>query len=320
VPALPARPGVTTIRSGGPLTPIFFIHDGLGETLLYRGLALRLDPERSIYGVEPLRTSAGTFAHTRIDEMAEEYVARIRTVQPHGPYLLAGLCAGGVIAFEMARQLQDAGETVAFVGILDAADVAAAKRPFYITRTRLARVGKLLNSGSSAALVPALTGRAARAVAWEVHSRVRRARDRQAVRRLQSANAAGSIPAAVPETGGLPFLKLYEVAHRAHRPQGLFAGGDVVLFKASEGSGAIEDVPYQAIYSDYALGWGRRTSEDVAVVAVPGGHGSLLQEPHVGTLARHFQAAIDSAIWGLEPGERQPGPVSSRAVAAVAAE
>ncbi|MET0179779.1 MAG: KR domain-containing protein, partial [Novosphingobium sp.] len=129
VPAADRTPqhDIVTIRAGGSLTPIFFVHDGLGETLLYRGLALRLDPNRPIYGIEPLRTASGSYAHTRISEMAAEYVVRVRAVQPVGPYLLAGLCAGGVIAFEMARQLEDSGEQVAFVGIIDAADVAAAK-------------------------------------------------------------------------------------------------------------------------------------------------------------------------------------------------
>src|SRR5690606_8717809 len=146
-PAIPRE--VVLIRSGGPLTPVFFVHDGLGETLLYRGLALRLEPERAVYGIEPLRTAAGQFAHTAVAEMAANYIERIQSVQPHGPYLLAGLCAGGVIAFEMAQQLRARGESVAFVGIIDAADVEAEKRSFYITRQRLKRARALLGQGAN---------------------------------------------------------------------------------------------------------------------------------------------------------------------------
>jgi acyl transferase domain-containing protein/thioesterase domain-containing protein len=311
---------VVTIRAGGSLTPVFFVHDGLGETLLYRGLALRLDPERAVYGVEPLRTEGGAFAHTRIDEMASNYIERIRRVQPHGPYLLAGLCAGGVIAFEMARQLQDLGEHVAFVGIIDAADVATAKRPFYITRSRLSRVGDLMRRAAGPAMLVALSRRAANAIAWEIGTRIRQARDRRTVRLIKNANEAGLDPAA--DTGAAPaiaFLQLYEVAHRAHRPAGLFSGGDVTVFKATEGNGAIEDVPYQEVYSDFALGWGRRVEDDVTVVAVPGGHGSALQEPHVAALARQFQNAVDSAVEGVEmepPRSEDAGQIA----AAVAAE
>ena len=64
--------------------------------------------------------------HTRIAEMATHHIDRIRSVQPHGPYMVGGMCAGGVIAFEIARQLQNQQEKVAMVALLDAADVAGA--------------------------------------------------------------------------------------------------------------------------------------------------------------------------------------------------
>ncbi len=297
----PARRDLVVIREGGALTPVFFVHDGLGETLLYRGLALRLDRSRPIYGIEPLRTADGGFAHTRISEMAANYIERLKTVQPGGPYLLAGLCAGGVIAFEMARQLQDGGDTVAFVGIIDAADVALAKRPFYITRMRLQRIRALAGESNSMMLVPALVGRAMNAVRWEITSRLQEARSRRTVRTIRRVNAAadGGGGAGQAEEA-IPFLKLYEVAHKLHRPAGMFEGGRVTLFKATQGNGQKEDIAYRATYSDYALGWGRRVADDVTVVSVPGGHSSALQDPHVATLARLFQEAVDSAISSTE--------------------
>ena len=309
--------GVVTIRSGGSETPIFFVHDGLGETLLYRGLALRLDPNRPIFGIEPLKNAAGGYAHTQIHEMAANYIQRIQAVQPHGPYLLAGLCAGGVIAFEMARQLQDAGERVAFVGIIDAADVAAAKRPFYIARARLGRVHSLLREERMTSIVPSLARKAANAVRWEMVSRMAKARDRRTVQKLRAANV-------VPPTegGGEPaiaFLKLYEVAHTCHRPKGIFAGGSVVLFKASSGNGDIDDMPYQEIYGDVALGWGKRAADPIALVPVPGGHSSALQEPHVGSLAPLFQNAVNCAMDRADMG-RAGGRVVSDGQDIVAAE
>ncbi|MDX3899213.1 MAG: SDR family NAD(P)-dependent oxidoreductase [Sphingobium sp.] len=299
--AVPARRDLVVIRQGGALTPIFFVHDGLGETLLYRGLALRLDRSRPIYGIEPLRTADGGFAHTRISEMAANYIERLKTAQPNGPYLLAGLCAGGVIAFEMARQLQDGGDTVAFVGIIDAADVALAKRPFYITRMRLQRIRALTGERNPVMLVPALVGRAANAVRWEITSRLQEARNRRTVQTIRRANAVADGTAADRQAeDAIPFLKLYEVAHKLHRPTGMFEGGRVTLFKAMQGNGQKEDIAYRATYSDYALGWGRRVADDVTVVSVPGGHSSALQDPHVATLARLFQEAVDSAISSTE--------------------
>ena len=53
-------------------------------------------------------------------EMASRYLAAIRSVQPHGPYRLVGYSAGGLIAYAMAEQLIEEGETLAFLGLIDA--------------------------------------------------------------------------------------------------------------------------------------------------------------------------------------------------------
>lgn len=58
-----------------------------------------------MYGIEPRRVARVLLAHTTVEEMAASSIAGIRHGQPRGPYLLAGLCAGEVIAYEMACQL-----------------------------------------------------------------------------------------------------------------------------------------------------------------------------------------------------------------------
>jgi len=286
---------VIIIRPGmDDQTPLFMIHDGLGETLLYRALAMRMEPGRPILGIEPDGHEGGTHVHTGIAEMAASYIARMRTVQASGPYLLAGLCAGGVIAFEMARQLQDLGERTAFVGIIDAADVEANRRSFYITRTRIQRMRALLRNRASgeSALFALLARRAANAVSYDVRTRLEWMRRTRTVARMADADNAQST---APD---LSFLHLYEVAHRAHRPHGLFEGGQVVLFKATHGTGADDDVPYVELYTDYIFGWGKRVAGDVSLVNVPGGHSSILQEPNVDILADAMRAAIDRACAG----------------------
>ena len=294
--AAPATAGdVVTIREGKAAAPLFFVHDGLGETLLYRGLALRLDPAHPVLGLEPLRTADGNYAHTRIDQMAANYIERMRTVQPEGPYLLAGLCAGGVIAFEMARQLQDVGQEVAFLGIIDAADVQAAKQPFLVWRLRMARVRSLLGGASMEQALPDLWSKAWNMVRWEIGSRLQRAQDRRTVRQLRAAGPAPAAAAADWEPS-IPFLKLYEIAHLEHRPTGVLECGSVVLFKASDHTGMKDDVPYRTTYSDFALGWGKRVRNDLVIYDVPGGHSSVLQPPHVETLAQLFQGALDAAL------------------------
>jgi thioesterase domain-containing protein len=255
---------------------------------------MRLDEGHPVYGIEPKRRADGGFAHTRIDEMAADYAARIQRLRPHGPYLLAGLCAGGVIAYEVARRLQDKGETVAFVGIMDAADVQAAKRRLYATRSRLERVRELLSNAGGLGVVPALLRKIGNYVAWQVQSRLERRHRLQIVDDMRRAETG------VPD---LSFLQLYELAHEAHRPEGLFAGGDVALFRATDGNGAPEDIPFADLYSDGLLGWGKRVADDVELVIVPGGHTSLLQEPHVERLALLLQQRLDDSLARWVPGE-----------------
>ncbi|HUD29262.1 MAG TPA: KR domain-containing protein, partial [Novosphingobium sp.] len=308
-----APAGVVTIRKGSQITPLFFVHDGLGETLLYRGLALRLDPSRPILGLEPLRKADGNYAHTRIDEMATYYIQQMRAVQGQGPYLLAGLCAGGVIAFEMAQQLQAMGQQVAFVGIIDAADVEARKHRFGESRARMARVGAVLKSANPAEMLPALVRKTWNLARWQVESRLREAHHRRTVRALRSGDR--EVIGTLPETAdgvAIPFLKLYEVAHKEHRPVGILHSTSVALFKAADDTGLPDDMPYRTVYRDFALGWGKRVREDIVILDVPGGHSSNLQEPHVETLAPLFQAALDEALaehgaWrGAGPGADEP--------------
>jgi aspartate racemase len=83
----------------------------------YRALASRLGPDRPVYGVRAETRSDGRGrpfdrSHS-IEQLAARYIAEIKTAQPKGPYSLGGACVGGVIAFEMARQLRAQGEEVA---------------------------------------------------------------------------------------------------------------------------------------------------------------------------------------------------------------
>jgi thioesterase domain-containing protein len=285
------------IKPGKGSLPIFFVHDGLGEVLLYRSLAMKLGNEHPVYGLEP-EVSGGTYTHTRIVDMAHAKIERVRAIQPQGPYLLAGLCAGGVIAFELARQLQDQGEQVAFVGIIDAADVAAKERRFRIARERLGRfLGTLRpQKGEPAwsvvtARIPALVSKAVNMVRYEIARKLELKRNARKVAALR-----GQVQTQSTQVNELGFIKLYEIAHREHIAQGVLEGAEVVLFRATQGTGGVGDVPFKEIYADPVLGWGPRVNGPVHVVDVPGGHSSALQEPNVEELAQAMRKHIDIAV------------------------
>jgi amino acid adenylation domain-containing protein len=110
---------LVTLRKTGKQVPLFGVH-ALGGTVDYlRRLVKRLDPDQPVYGLEASGWNAGEESSTSLSAMASRYVAAIKTVQPKGPYRLLGYSAGGVIAYAMSEALIARGETVEFLGIVD---------------------------------------------------------------------------------------------------------------------------------------------------------------------------------------------------------
>jgi len=111
-------PTVVAIKASGSRPPFFCVHGGAGSTLFLHRLASRLHPDQPFYGIEPEGMDGRPFQRPRIEEMAAHYLAEIRKVQPEGPYYIGGYCFGGIVSFEMARQLQARGETPAVTVLL----------------------------------------------------------------------------------------------------------------------------------------------------------------------------------------------------------
>jgi acyl transferase domain-containing protein/thioesterase domain-containing protein/acyl carrier protein len=295
---VPVRPA-----SGKP--PLFFVHDGMGETLLYRNLALKLEPGHPVYGIQPEINARGEYAQTTIRDWAATHIRTLRRVQPQGPYLIAGLCAGGVIAMEMARQLQEAGERTSYVGILDAADTQL-REIDHVSHARRDRLMRLFAQGGTGGkptllsvlrALPLLFAKATRAARYELNTRWTRWADARKVRRMRT-HAGPDVGADTQAPTVIPYLQLYEHAHREHEPGTQPLDGLVALYRATQGDGTPADQPYIERYGEPQLGWGSRVAAPLEVIDVPGGHASLLQEPNVQKLAdainQHLVRALDS--------------------------
>ena len=100
--------------------PLFLVHPVGGHVLIYRHLAQRLGNGRRMLGLRARGTEEGEQPLDDLVAMAALYVEQVRSVQPHGPYCLAGNSMGGNIAFEMAQQLVAAGDRVEVLALLDA--------------------------------------------------------------------------------------------------------------------------------------------------------------------------------------------------------
>ena len=109
--------GAICIRKGGPESPLFLAHDGAGGIFYARELSQYLDPDIPVYGLPAL--SADEPQLRTMEALAKRVVPMIRTIRPRGPYRLAGWSFGGLMAYEIARQLIGVGEEVEFLGLLD---------------------------------------------------------------------------------------------------------------------------------------------------------------------------------------------------------
>jgi amino acid adenylation domain-containing protein len=112
---------IIAIQPNGSESPFFCVHGGAGSTLFLQELARHLGPEQPFYGIEPEGMDGRQFQRPTVEQMAVHYLAEVRKVQSSGPYYLGGYCFGGLVAFEMARILQQQGEAAELVALFSAA-------------------------------------------------------------------------------------------------------------------------------------------------------------------------------------------------------
>jgi amino acid adenylation domain-containing protein len=112
------------LQPGGSKPPLFLVHPLSGELFLYRHLVAALGSEQPVYGFQAVGFATDEAPLATVEEMAAVYVGALLSFQPRGPYQLAGSSLGGLIAFEMARQLRSQGREVAFLALLDSPDPA----------------------------------------------------------------------------------------------------------------------------------------------------------------------------------------------------
>lgn len=277
---------VIELKKGQSIT-LFLIHDGDGETLLYRNLAGRMPADIAVVGLEPYAIPNVPMAHGSIAQMAEYYMQLIKQYQAEGPYFLGGMCAGGLIAYVVADKLTAGGDAVEWVFMMDSAVPDAKKKFGYIAQERAKGLQAMLASareqglgafGRAKFICTQLLQKIYNVVHWEIKSRLLKASKIVRFNMLKYV-----LNKQQPWPKWLPALTVREIYNAAEvecaLPQSHW---NVMLVKATSGTG--DDKPYAEVYADDDLGW-RRFAHDLKVVEVEGGHASMLQEPHVHSLA-----------------------------------
>ena len=139
-----ARTSLMPVQIGGSKRPFFFLHgDWTGGAFYCFALARALGPDQPFYVLEPYKFG-GLEALPSLETLAAAHIESMRAIQPEGPYLLGGFCNGGLLAYEMAWQLQAAGERVDFLALINPSSPVQLKAMHVVG----SRVGKLLGLGA----------------------------------------------------------------------------------------------------------------------------------------------------------------------------
>ena len=113
------RAPIVSVQKGGSKRPFFFLHgDWTDNAFFCFPLARDLGAEQPFYVLEPYKFE-GLETPPTTEVMAAAHIKAIRSIQPHGPYMLGGFCNGGLIAYEMARQLHAQGEKTDLLVLMD---------------------------------------------------------------------------------------------------------------------------------------------------------------------------------------------------------
>jgi amino acid adenylation domain-containing protein/non-ribosomal peptide synthase protein (TIGR01720 family) len=282
--SLPRQSPLVAVQPRGSGRPFFCVHPVGGNVLCYVELARHLGPGRPFYGLQYV---PGQEADARVEALAARYLEAVREAQPRGPYLLGGWSFGGLVAFEMARQLREQGEEVAQLVLIDSGVPAA--------------VGAVGNEADDAELLARFVtdlvgrfvqGRPAAPVGVSLDALRGLTPDEQLRAVAESPFAADLLP----DYGGLEQLKrLFEVFKANSSAAAVYApkpyGGAVTLLRAGEGPPA----------PDPQLGWGEFVAGAVELHEVPGNHYSILTEPNVRVLAERLGSCLAAACGAGEP-------------------
>jgi amino acid adenylation domain-containing protein len=253
---------IVQFRGEGSREPLFLVHDGWGGIMFVRDLAKLLKTDRAIYGLRPPPLDGKHVIPRTIEAIAADYLQEIRQRQAHGPYLLAGYSFGGFVAFEMARQLTALGESVRFLGIIDASKPSESILVRGLQSAQKNGLSSLLQKGALAGLhYVRWLGEALRA--WSNTARL--------VRGLPLAASAVHCH----------YRFIYGRAVKQYRTQSY--PGKVTVFSGSNRE-KIHDARW------------REVAADVEVHEVGGSHTEIVSPNHSGILARRFDEALDGPV------------------------
>lgn len=271
---------IVPLQTSGTKTPLFCVHPGVGEVLVFVNLAKYFAGDRPFYALRARGFNEDENPFVTFDQMVDSYVGAIRARQPHGPYAVAGYSFGAAVAFEIAKVLAQQGERVDFVGSFNLPPhikYRMEELDFIETATNLAFFLGLLDKPK----------------AQELPGLLRGLPTAEQLQRLM--NAASPERMASLELNDERFWAWAELADsltdlgRSYEPNGTVSS--VSVFYAAPLRGTKED------WLAYELRrWDEYTTGPNRYIEVPGEHYTLMGPRHVASFQAILRGELDRAL------------------------
>lgn len=284
----PPGASLVAIQAGGSRPPLFCAHGRSGHVTEYYLLAQHLGPDQPVYGFQARAVDGVHPPHTRLEDMAAEYVEALRGFVPQGPYLLCGNSAAGLLAWEIAQQLNAQGQRVALLALLDTAlyvNPALVPERVPALRSFLRRIEGHIDT---------LQRLSPRDRIAYVPQRLKERWRSRANAGFPSSNTNAESRDPLPPAPELPpdlppvleaLWRAYHAAVQTYLPRPY--PGPVTLFAVRE--------LWCDVHRDPRFP-GRLAPGPVEIHKMRGRHGTLVQEPHVRALAEALRKCIDRVI------------------------
>ena len=289
--SVPSGNCLIAIQPKGSKRPIFFVHAVGGEILYYEPLTRALGDDQPFYAFQSKLANQERIEATTMQELAATYIAELRTRFPQGPYILGGHSFGGLVAFEMAHQLNAQGMEPHSLIMLDA----------YIPgcMERLTRSEQLANLRDS------LRKDGARYLMKKAEAKYATVSQRFA-RKLRLMTCAGYRMAhrRLPATLRYSLVEATHMQALAKYAFPMYAG-DMQLIRAIDcGVGSISE------RRDADLGWGKIVQGKLSIYDVNADHSNIVAEPHIQSVADQIRAILSRAETTTDavPPEAKKGP------------
>jgi thioesterase domain-containing protein len=262
------------LQPHGRRPPFFCVHPAGANTLCYAELARQLGEGQPFYGLQAPSLGGRDEPLAKFEELASLYVDAVRSVRPHGPYLLGGWSMGGPVAFEMAQQLRGRGQPVALLAVLD---------------SHAPGDGAGAIPTDDETLLGMFAGNLGRRHGVELEDLRGHTFDEKLSRLGRLAAETGALPAGSGPRHVERLFRVFKANVRAlveYEPRKY--PGRITLFRARQ---RLADSP-----SDPLEGWGALASEGVELHVTPGTHYSMIDAPHAEALAVRLHASIEGAL------------------------